>query len=165
MPPCYSGCGFARSGHCTRPKAEFVCVVARSAVLEAFPDWPTLAFGELESLARALLAVLLSFMLPGVACQQPKLFQFWTQLGIEFDECARDTQPRRAGLSGGATAVGQNDDVELVGHLGRKQRLPDHGPSRLIHEIMFESPAVDGDGALARAQEDARDRGLSPACS
>src|SRR5436853_13030 len=101
MPPCYSGCGFAQSGHCTRAKAEFVRVVARSAVLEACPDGPALAFGELESLARALLAVLLSFMLPGIACQQSKLLQFRTQLGIEFDECARYAQPRRAGLSGG----------------------------------------------------------------
>src|SRR5258706_547152 len=165
MPPCYSGCGFARSGHCTRAKAEF-CVRGREIGRpRSVPGWATLAFGELESLARALLAVLLSFMLPGIACQQSKLLQFWTQLGIEFDERARDPQPRRAGLPGGAPAVGQNDDVELVGHFGRKQRLPDHGPRRFIHEIMFESPAVDGDGALARPQKDAGHRCLSPACS
>src|SRR5437660_9509224 len=44
-----------------------------------------LAFGELEALARALLAVFLSFMLASIASKQTELLELAPQFGIEFD--------------------------------------------------------------------------------
>src|SRR5947209_2687538 len=100
------------------PKAEFVRARGRRCLKRPNTGkQPVLSLGELEPFACALLAVLLAFVGTRVPRQEPELFQFTAQLGIEFDERAGDTQARCSGLAIEPPAVGKHQDVELVRRL------------------------------------------------
>src|ERR1700733_4574764 len=116
MPPLFLGYGFARSRQRTRPKAEFVCALEIERDVLACAT-ARLALGELESLAGALLTVLLALVRARIAPQQSHLLQLRPQLGIEFEQGASNAQPRGAGLSRRSSASGENKNIELVGHL------------------------------------------------
>ena len=81
-----------------------------------------LALGELEPAAGALLAVLLPLVHPSVATQVPQFFKLTAQFGVEFQESAGNTEPRRAGLPRKPAAIGEDQDVKLVRRLGSEQR-------------------------------------------
>ena len=124
-----------------------------------------LAFGELEALARAFLPVLLSLMCASVARKKSELLQFAPQLGVKFNQGARNAQPRRAGLTANSTTVGQDEDVEALRRFGGKQWLPHIGARRLTNEIILEGPVINGDLTFTGPQEDAGSRSLAAAGS
>src|SRR5438876_867131 len=76
-------------------RRSFIAVAAKQ---------PPLAFTELEALARASHAVLLAFLRPRVAREQPFVFQPLAQLRVVLDERPRDAQAQRAGLARHAAA-------------------------------------------------------------
>src|SRR5580704_4238702 len=82
-----------------------------------------LAFGELEPLASALLSVLLALMLAGITGEEAGLFEFRPEFSIEFDQRAGDTEPDGICLTGNSTAVGENQNIKLVGHFGDEKCL------------------------------------------
>src|SRR5579872_2770330 len=108
----------------------------------------TLAFGELEPLARALLAVLLALVLARISSQEAKLLEPGPQFRVELHQGPRNTQTDRARLAGDTAAIGKNHDIELLHGLGRQQRLPDHGAQALGREIIVERAPVHLDLAL-----------------
>ena len=109
-----------------------------------------LAFRELEALACALLAVLLSFMLASIASQKAEMLELASQLDIKFDQGTSNTQARRAGLPADSAAVGEDQYVETFCRFGGEQRLAHIGPSRLADKIIFKGSVIDGDLALCR---------------
>ena len=65
-------------------------------------------------------------------------------------------QANSPGLAGVTTAIGEDQDIELFGRLGREKRLPHDAARGLIHEIAFERTPINLDLTLARAEEHAR---------
>src|SRR5262249_3231213 len=98
-----------------------------------------------------------------IASQEPQLFELSTQLRVEFRKGSGDAETSRARLSADATAIGQNQYIELVGGLGRQQRLADHGARRFRLKMLLERRVVDCDVPLAGPQKNAAHRGLAPA--
>src|SRR5215471_19774165 len=82
-----------------------------------------LAFRELEALTRALLTVLLTLFGAGVTREQSGLLELLAQLGVEFEQRARDAVTHRAGLAGDAAAVDIDHHVEFVDRVGQLQWL------------------------------------------
>jgi hypothetical protein len=130
---------------------------------EAIPSG--LALGELEPAPGALLSVLLPLVLTGIPSQKSELLQLAAQFGVELDQRAGDAEPGSACLTGQSAAVGENQNVELIGGLGSQQRLAHDVPRGVVHEIVFKRSSVDLNLALTRTQKDTRDRRLAPACS
>jgi len=124
-----------------------------------------LTLRELESLAGALLPVLLALMLARIAREHTQLFQFPAQLRVELDQCASDAQLGGSGLPIGAAAGCGDPDIELLGRFGGQQRLPHNRAGCLAREVMFKGAAVYRDLALPVPQEDSRDRSLAAPCS
>src|SRR5918912_3769156 len=124
-----------------------------------------LPFRELEALARALLSVLLAFFDARVARDEPRMLQGRAQVGVEFDERARDAVADRAGLACWPASIHVDENVKLVRRLGQLQRLADNHAQRLVRKILLEGFAIDLDFARARPQIDARRRSLAPTCS
>src|SRR5437588_2499545 len=116
----------------------------------------TLPLAELEALAGALLPVLLALFAARIAREQAFTLQLLAQLGIELDEGAGNTQLHRACLAVHAPAGHRGQHVEVGGGFAGNQRLPRLAALRLGHKILIEGPAVDGEFAAARAQEDPR---------
>jgi len=73
----------------------------------------TLPLGELEPLSRTLLAVLLSFMASRITREESELLQPAPQLGIELDQCAGQPQLCGICLTAEASAIGENQHIEL----------------------------------------------------
>src|SRR5229473_1546541 len=115
-----------------------------------------LALGELESLARALLPVLLALLHTGVARQKTVLAQRRPQLRIEFRNCARQSHAHRAGLAADAAATRGDNNVYLVGEAGELQRLDGVVLPREIREILLDRSLVHRELAGACAQENTR---------
>src|SRR5215213_3982622 len=126
------------------------------------PFTNALAFRELEALARALLAVLLAFLGAGVAGDEAGVLERGAEVGVELHQRARDAVAHGAGLAGRAAARDVDDDVELAGGVGERQRLADDHAERLVGEVLVEGLAVDLDLARARPKVDARGRSLAP---
>src|SRR5689334_1712978 len=114
-----------------------------------------LTFTELEALARASQAVLLAFLDARVRREQPVLLQLLAKPCVVLDERPRNCEAYRAGLAVFAAAGHRREDVELVAILGQQQRAADLRPQRIGREVLIELSVVDGDGALAGAEEDA----------
>src|SRR5215831_1494765 len=74
----------------------------------------SLAFAELEALARALLPVLLALLDARVARQEAFLLQLRPQFEVVFDQRAGDAEAQRAGLAGDAAAGDRRQHVELI---------------------------------------------------
>src|SRR5699024_925863 len=114
------------------------------------------AFAELEALPCSGHAVLLALLGARVAREKPFFLQPGAQLRVELAARARDAETDRAGLTGDAAAVDRAEHVELVGRFGQQQRLLDLDAQRFGREVVAELAMVDGDGARAGPQEDAR---------
>src|SRR5687768_3391483 len=101
---------------------------ASSKSFNAIPvKCPPLPLAELEAFARSLLSVLLAFLDARVARQEARLLEPLPQLDVVLDERARDPEPQRSRLAGGAAAGDRGQHVELVGCLGDLQRVFDLG--------------------------------------
>src|SRR5688500_13538754 len=107
------------------------CTPASNRSFIAIPDnsslpcsVATLAFTELETLARASETVLLPLLDARVGRQQPVLLQCPGELGVEHHESPGDAQPNRTGLTIHATAGHGRENVELVAVLGEHERPP-----------------------------------------
>lgn len=124
-----------------------------------------LAFGELEALARALLTVLLSLMCASVARKKPELLQFAPQLGVKFNQSARDAESRRAGLSADTTTLSQDHNIEALRRFRGEQGLPHVGARRFADKIILEGPVINGDLTLTGPQEHSRSCGFAAAGS
>src|SRR5262245_15798260 len=81
------------------------------------------ALAELEALAGAGPAVLLSLDLAWIARQEPCILQLAAQLRVVFQERARDAVAQRARLARRPAPAHADQDVELVGGLRDHQRL------------------------------------------
>src|SRR6185295_4674893 len=88
-------------------------------------------------------------------------FQPFAQLEVVFDERPRNTEPYGARLARHAVVGDRRQDVELVGHLGQQERLPDLRAQRFGREKGVESAVVDADRARAGPEKDAGGRGLA----
>ena len=112
----------------------------------------------------ALLPVLLALVRARVTRKKAELLQPAAQLRVELDQSAGNTQPRGAGLADEAAAIGEDQDVELVGGFGREQAAAAPTAREVsVVKYSFERPAVDRDGALAGPQEHTSDRRLPAA--
>src|SRR5262245_56846553 len=141
------------------------CTPASSRSLIAIPGKVplSLAFAELEPLARSSESVLLALLDARVRRQETILLQLLPQLRVELHERPRDAEPHRASLSVDAAAVDGCQDVELVARLRQEQRPPHLRTQRIGREVFIELPMVDGNGSLAGAKEDASGRCLATA--
>src|SRR5579862_9691465 len=88
---------------------------------------PSLTLTELEALARSRHAVLLAFLRPRVARQQPLGLERLAQLRVVFDQRARNPEPHRARLARHAAACHGREHVEFIGGFGQDERLLDLG--------------------------------------
>ena len=105
---------------------------------------------ELEPGPRSALAVLLALLHPGVARQEAFLLQLLAQLQVVDRQRARDPVADRSGLARGAAAGDRDVDVELLGRLGREERLLDDHLEDVVREVVVERSLVDGDRSGAR---------------
>src|SRR5579859_24404 len=120
-----------------------------------------LTLRELRGLAGLVEPSLLALDLPGIARQIPLTLQRHTQLRIGVDEGAGDAVPDRARLTARTAAV--DADAKVVGALGAR-RLQRGGRERAVRrarEVLLEGLAVHPAGAVARAQDHARDGRLA----
>src|SRR6266851_5513684 len=122
-----------------------------------------LALGELESLSRALLTVLLALLHTRVARQETVLAQRRPQLRIETRNCSRQSHAHRAGLPANAAAIRGHDYVHLVRQARKLQRFGGVMLPGEIGEILLHRSLVDRELARAGAQKHARDRFLAAA--
>src|SRR6476619_465861 len=120
----------------------------------------TLPLAELEPGPRPALAVLLAFLHPGVPRQKALFLQLAPELRVELGQGARDPVADGAGLAGGPSARHPYEDVELLGRVHGQERLLDDHLQDVVREVLVERALVDGDGAGARDQPDARHRGF-----
>src|SRR3954469_22201543 len=134
------------------------CTPASSRSFIAIPDkfapFP-LAFAELEPLARAGHAVLLAFLDARVRREQAVLLQRLPQFGAVLDQGSRDAEPHGAGLAVDAATGNRRQHVELLDVLRQRQRPPHVHPQRLGGEVLVELAVIDGDRAVAGAEEHA----------
>src|SRR5260370_4262435 len=126
------------------------------------PELQKLTLRELEALARAFLSVLLAFLHSRIARQKSVLAQRRAQLWIKSRNRTRQSHAYRASLSAYAAAMRRHHHVHLVRDIRELQWLDRVMLPRVIWKILFHCPAVDGELASARTQENARHRFLAP---
>src|SRR5712692_4180220 len=90
-----------------------------------------LSLRELESLARALLSVLLAFLDPRIARDQARVFQCRPQVAVVFNQSSRNSMANRACLARRSAAGNVDEHIKLAGRFGQLQRLPNDHPQRL----------------------------------
>ena len=73
-----------------------------------------LSLRKLETLARALLPVLLALFDPRIARHEARMFERWTKVGVELEQGSRNAVPDRSRLARWTTAAHVNDEVKLV---------------------------------------------------
>src|SRR5690349_16909086 len=140
------------------------CTPASSRSFIAIPGKvppSVLTFTELEALARASHPVLLAFLDARVRRQQTIFLELLAEFGVVFHERARHREPHRASLTVDAAAVHRRKDVELLAGFRQEQRTADLRPQRIGREVLVELSMIDGDGALAGAEENAGGRRLA----
>ena len=125
----------------------------------------TLAFRELEALARSGLSILLAFLHARVAREETGFLQNASQIRAVDAEGAGDAVRNRTGLTAHATAFDADDDVELGGGLRNLQRLLSQHPMQLVEEILFDGLVIDPDVARSGAQKNASRRSFPAARS
>ena len=123
----------------------------------ALKESKRLAFGELEPLASALLTVLLALVLARITGEEASLLELGPKFPIKLNQGAGDTETDRIGLTGDTATVGENQNIELVGHLGDEKGLTDRNAPCFRGEVVIEGTTVDGNIALAGAEEYAGD--------
>src|SRR5882757_7400857 len=103
-----------------------------------------LALAELESLAGALLPVLLALLDARVAGEQTFALQRLAQLDVELEQSAGDAHLHRIGLGADAAAGDVGEDVEVREHLDQHQR-PLCGDALLRSDkVLFKALVIDG---------------------
>src|SRR4029078_9629031 len=116
----------------------------------------------LRRLARSLEPVLLSFLHPGIAGQQPRLPKRQpVPLWIELEQCASDPVADGAGLTGDAAALELDHHLEAALGAGHAERHPDIGFVDGVPEVLIEGTTVDHDLTLTRQEPDAGDGRLA----
>src|SRR6476469_4765164 len=114
-----------------------------------------LALRELRGAACLVQADLLALDFAGVAGHEASLAQFALQRLVVLDQRAGNAEADRAGLAGVTAAFDRHQDVELVGRLGQLERLAHDHARGFASEEIFDRTLVDGDLAVALAQEHA----------
>src|SRR5581483_1504720 len=116
----------------------------------------------LRRLAGLLQAVLLAFLLPGVAGQQPRLLHRGPEVGIERHEGPGDPEPQRPGLPAHPAAGQRAVDVVHLGRLGEPERFGHDHPVRGVREEVLERPLVALDHPGTGAEPHPGHRFLAP---
>ena len=119
------------------------------------------ALGELEAFPGSGLAGLFTFLLAAVAGQETLDFQGFPQFGIGLQQSPGDAESNRTDLTDDTATPRRNDGVVFVAGLGNLERLDDLVLKGQSGEVLFKSPAVDGDLTGARLDQDPRDGGLA----
>jgi len=117
-----------------------------------------LAFGELEPLTSALLTVLLALVTARIASEEARLLEALAQLTVELDQGASDSKTDRIGLTRDSTTMGEDQNIELVGHLRDEQGLTHRDTPGFGREILLEGTSVDRNVALSGPEEHTGDR-------
>ena len=73
-----------------------------------------LSLRKLETFPRALLPVLLALFDPWIASHQTRMFEGWTKVGIELEQCSGDAVPNCTRLARWTTTGHVDDEVKLV---------------------------------------------------
>src|SRR5580658_186668 len=127
------------------------------------PRCASLTLGVLRTATRFATADLLALDLARIARDEPGIAQWLAQRLIVLEQGTGDAVADRAGLTGDATAIDRDVNVEPAHELYRLERLThDHAPG-LAAEEGVERALVDGDLAAAGLQIDARGGRLAPA--
>ena len=95
-------------------------------------------------------------MLPRIAREETKLLQFAAQLGIEFDQRARNAHASRSGLPAHAAAGREYHYVKTVRGFRREQRLAHISPRLFADEIILKRPVVYRNHTFSRPQKHPR---------
>src|ERR1700733_565560 len=125
----------------------------------------TVSLRELESLACALLAVLLALLAARVTSHQALGLQLAAQFRIELHQGARNPQLHRIGLTAHSAAQYAGDNVEGNRRIGRRQRRLRSRTLRRSHEILLERAPIHFEIAAARTQIHSSNRPLPPTSS
>src|SRR3990167_5423704 len=141
---------------------SFIAIPANSPPFKVRlkPDTP-LAFTELEAFPRSRHAVLLAFLGPRVARQQPFVLQLLAQLEVVFDQRARDAESHGACLPRDPAAGHGRQNIELVGGFREHERLANLGTERFGGEERVEGFVVDVDGPCTGPEKNAGGRCLA----
>src|SRR5262249_13158819 len=134
---------------------------------------------ELEALAGALAAVLLSLLHAAVAGQVAGVAELLGHVRLPFGllavggrlaaqaehvlQRAGHALAARAALAGEAAALDVDEHVETVAHFSDFERTDHRGAVLVLGEVLFQGPAVDLDPAAALGEPDAGHRGLAAA--
>src|SRR5690348_12709002 len=124
-----------------------------------------LALAELESLTRALLAVLFAFLDARVARQKTFALELFAQFRVELKQGAGNAQAHRISLAIHTASGDIGQHIEAGGALGGDQRLARFHPLRLGDKILLKGAIVDLELATAGTQKNAGDRRLATACT
>src|SRR5712691_3422149 len=124
-----------------------------------------LSLRELESLARALLSVLLAFLDPRIARDQSRVLQCRPQVAIVLNQSSCDSVANRAGLACRSAAGDVDEHDELVCRLRQLHRLTNDHPQRLVRKVYVERSAIDLEVAPAGSQVDSRRCALASSSS
>ena len=100
-------------------------------------------------------------MLARITGKEAGFLEFRPEFPIEFDQRTGNAQPDCIGLACHTTAVGENQNIELVGHLSDEKRLTHRDATGFSRKIIVERTTVDGYIALTRSNKYAGDRGLA----
>ena len=100
-------------------------------------------------------------MLARIASEEAGLLEFRPELSIEFDQRAGNAQPDCVSLACNAPAAGENQNIELVGHLSDEKRLTDRDAPGFGRKIFVQRTAINRNIALTRTEEHAGDRGFA----
>ena len=73
-----------------------------------------LSLRKLEPFARALLPVLLALLDARIARHETCMFERWTKVGIELEQCSCNAVPDRSRLARWTTTAHVDDEVKLV---------------------------------------------------
>src|SRR5580698_6941186 len=130
-------------------------LIRQAAVLQR------LALGELEAGASTLLTVLLALLTTRVAGNEAFCLERFTQLGVELHQGARDAELNCVGLTHDAATANGGEDVEGLADVGDAERTPGGCALLCGYEVDVNFFLIDGKFAAARAQENARNRGLA----
>src|SRR6202012_1840927 len=101
-------------------------------------------------------AVLLRFLLAGVAGEETGALQRATQFGVDLAQAAGDAEAHGAGLARDPAAVDRGVDVIGLGGVRHPERLGDEHAVGGGREVALDRELVHPDGALAPAGADAR---------
>src|SRR5271157_1124121 len=129
---------------------------ANSALLRMTTQTKRLPLGELEALARALLAVLLAFLHAGIAGQKAVLAKSGTQFRVEEADGAGQSHAHRAGLPADAATLGGGNNVNLFRDAAELERFDGVVTPGVIGKILIDFAAIHRELAGAGPQEHAR---------